>query len=66
MSTSLGAIWTNLHIPKTFCVKSFSLLRVGAEVEAIEVGKGMGDSRMDTAAVEGVSAEAVDVPRTIT
>jgi len=38
--------------------------RTGFVVDAMEEGKGTGDSRIETAAVDGVPME--DVPRTMT
>jgi hypothetical protein len=40
--------------------------RMGLEVEAMEVGMGRGDSRMETAACAGRVGEAADAPRTMT
>lgn len=76
MRTVLGAIWTNRQIPKTFWLNSSSFIPgkdVGLEsaradwvVVVILVGIGSGDSRIETAAVEGILGDAEDEPLTMT
>jgi hypothetical protein len=39
---------------------------MGLEVEAMDVGMGRGDSRMETAACAGRVGEAAEAPRTMT
>lgn len=60
--TVRGAISTNRQIPKTFWVNPSSGDRTGSEDEATDVGRGRGDSRMETAAEDVVP----EVPRTMT